>query len=129
MRLVTRVVHLQTVATGETVSYGRTWRAERPARIATLSVGYGDGLPRQLSNRAAFGIGGRPYPVAGRICMDMTMLNLGAPGGAGASVQVGDEVVIFGPGGPSAFELAEQAETISYALPCGLTARVPRVPV
>lgn len=129
MRLVTRVVHLQTVAAGETVSYGRTWRAERPTRIATLSVGYGDGLPRQLSNKAAFGIGGRQYPVAGRICMDMTMLDLGDPDGPGASVQVGDEVVVFGPGGPSAFELAEWAGTISYALPCGLTTRVPRVPI
>lgn len=128
MRLVARVVHLQTVAAGETVSYGRTWQAERPTRIATLAVGYGDGLPRQLSNRAAFGIDGRRFPVAGRVCMDMTMLDLGAPDGAGAGVTVGDEAVIFGPGGPSAFELAEWAETISYDLPCGLTARVPRAP-
>lgn len=129
MRLVARVVHLHTVAPGETVSYGRTWRAERPTHIATLSVGYGDGLPRQLSNRAAFGVGGRRCPVAGRICMDMTMLDLGDPDGPGAAVAVGDEAVVFGPGGPSAFELAEQAGTISYALPCGLTARVPRVGV
>ena len=128
MRLVARVVHLQTVEAGETVSYGRTWRAERPTRIATLSIGYGDGLPRQLSNRAVVGIGGRRYPVAGRVCMDMTMIDLGDPGGEGAEVNVGDQAVIFGPGGPSAFELAEWAETISYDLPCGLTARVPRVP-
>lgn len=128
MRLVARVVHVQTVASGETVSYGRTWTAERPSRIATLSVGYGDGLPRQLSNRAEVGIGGRRYPVAGRVCMDMTMVDLGAPDGPGAGIQVGDEAVIFGPGGPSAFEVAGWAGTISYALPCGLTARVPRVP-
>lgn len=126
MRLVARVVHAQTVAPGETVSYGRAWRAARPTRVATLTVGYGDGLPRQLSNCAAFGIGGRRYRVAGRVCMDMTMLDLGDPDGPGAGVKVGDEAVIFGPGGPSAFELAEQAGTISYALPCGLTARVPR---
>ena len=127
MRLVTRVVHLKTVQPGETVSYGRTWTAEAPTRIATLPIGYGDGLPRGLSNRGEVGIGGRRYPIAGRVCMDMTMLDLGAPDGPGASVSVGDESVVFGPGGPSAFEAAEAAGTISYDLPCGLTARVPRV--
>lgn len=129
MRLVTRVVHVKTVQPGETVSYGRTWTAEAPTRIATLAVGYGDGLPRGLSNRGEVGIGGRRYPIAGRVCMDFTMLDLGAPDGPGASVNVGDEAVVFGPGGPSAFEAAEAAGTISYALPCGLTARVPRVAV
>ncbi|MEP0549037.1 MAG: alanine racemase [Rhodothermales bacterium] len=127
MRLVTRVVHVKTVQPGETVSYGRTWAAEAPTRIATLAVGYGDGLPRALSNRGAVGIGGRRYPIAGRVCMDFTMLDLGAPDGPGASVSVGNEAVVFGPGGPSAFEAAEAAGTISYDLPCGLTARVPRV--
>ena len=127
MRLVTRVVHLKTVQPGETVSYGRTWTAEAPTRIATLPIGYGDGLPRRLSNRGEVGVGGRRYPIAGRVCMDMTMLDLGAPDGPGASVNIGDEAVVFGPGGPSAFEAAEAAGTISYALPCGLTARVPRV--
>ena len=129
MRLVTRVVHLQTVAAGETVSYGRTWTAEAPTRIATLSTGYGDGLPRRLSNRGEVGIGGRRYRIAGRVCMDFTMVDLGPPDGPGAAVAVGDEAVVLGPGGPSAFEVAEMAGTISYALPCGLTARVPRVAV
>ncbi len=128
MRFVTRVVHVKTVEAGETVSYGRTWTAEVPTRIATLAVGYGDGLPRALSNRGEVEIGRRRYPIAGRVCMDMTMADLGAPDGPGASVRVGDEAVIFGPGGPSAFEVAETVGTISYALPCGLTARVPRVP-
>ncbi|MDX1530691.1 MAG: alanine racemase, partial [Rhodothermales bacterium] len=71
MRLATRVVHLQDVQAGETVSYGRTWRAERPTRIATLAAGYGDGLPRQLSNRGEVDISGRRYPIAGRVCMDL----------------------------------------------------------
>jgi alanine racemase len=129
MRLVTRVVHLQTVAAGETVSYGRTWTADAPTRIATLPVGYGDGLPRQLSNRGEVGIGGRRVRIAGRVCMDYTMLDLGPPDGAAASVAIGDEAVIFGPGGPTALEVAAWAGTISYDLPCGLTARVPRVVV
>jgi alanine racemase len=129
MRLVTRATHLQTVAAGESVSYGCTWTAKAATRIATLPIGYGDGLPRPLSNRGEVGIGGRRYRIAGRVCMDFTMLDLGPPDGPGASVAVGDEAVLFGPGGPSAFEVAGWAGTISYALPCGLTARVPRVAV
>ncbi|MEM1044236.1 MAG: alanine racemase [Bacteroidota bacterium] len=128
MRLVTRVVHVKTVAPGDTVSYGRTWTADAPTRIATLAVGYGDGYPRGLSNRGEIGIGGQHYPVAGRVCMDMTMLDLGRPGG-GASVAAGDEAVLFGPGGPSVTEVAAAIGEMAYILPTGLTARVPRMPV
>ncbi|WP_420457222.1 alanine racemase [Rubrivirga sp.] len=124
MRLVARVVHLQTVAPGETVSYGRTWTAERPTRVATLAVGYADGLPRSLSNRGEVAIGDLRAPVVGRVCMDMTMVSLGDPGGPGAAVALGDEAVVFGPGGPSAEAVADRAGTISYELTAGLTARV-----
>jgi alanine racemase len=127
MRLVTRVVHVQTVDPGESVSYGRTWTAREPTRIATVAAGYGDGLPRSLSSTGAVGIANRLYPIAGRVCMDMLMLDLGAPGGQGADVRVGDEAVLFGPGGPSALDAAAAAQTIAYALTSGLTARVPRV--
>ena len=127
MRLVSRVVHLQTVAPGESVSYGRTWTAERPTRVATLAVGYADGLPRALSNRGRVGIGGRLWPVAGRVCMDMTMVSLGDPEAAGAAVRLGDEAVLFGPGGPAVEDQAAAAGTMAYELTCGLTARVPRV--
>ena len=124
LRLVARVVHLQTVDRGESVSYGQTWTAERPTRVATLAVGYADGLPRALSNRGEVGIGGRRFPIVGRVCMDMTMVSLGAPGAA--PVGVGDEAVVFGPGGPSAEDAADAAGTISYELATGLAARVPR---
>ncbi|MEM8558445.1 MAG: alanine racemase [Bacteroidota bacterium] len=127
MRLVARVVHVQTIAAGESVSYGQTWTASAPTRIATLAVGYGDGFPRSLSNVGEAAIHERRYPIAGRVCMDLTMLDLGLPGGAGAAVRVGDEAVLFGHGGPSALEVAERAGTISYAVTAGLTARVPRV--
>ena len=127
MRLVTRVVHVQTVAPGETVSYGRTWAAERPTRVATLAAGYADGVPRALSNTGTVGIGGRLWPVVGRVCMDMLMVSLGDPDGPGASVGRGDEAVLFGGGGPSAVDVAEAAGTITYELTTGLTARVPRV--
>lgn len=127
LRLVARVVHVQTVAAGETVSYGQTWTAAAPTRVATIAVGYGDGLPRALSNVGEAAIDGRRYSIVGRVCMDLTMLNLGVPDGPGATVQVGNEAVLFGPGGPSAFEVADRIGTISYELTTGLSERVPRV--
>lgn len=127
MRLVARVVHLHTVPPGESVSYGRAWTAERPTRIATLAVGYADGIPRALSNRGEVGIRGVRYPIAGRVCMDMTMVALGDPGGPASEVRMGDEAVLFGPGGPTAEEAAAAAGTISYELATGLASRVPRV--
>lgn len=126
MRLTSRVTQVKTIAPGTTVSYGRTWRANRPARIATIGAGYADGYPRLLSNRAEVGINGLRYPVAGIVCMDMFMVNLGDPDGPGATVQEGDEVVLLGTGGPSTFEVAIWAETITYEICCGIAARVPR---
>ena len=127
MRLVSRVVQVKTLMPGATVSYGQTWRATEPTIVATVAAGYGDGVPRALSNRGRVGVGGRLYPVAGRVCMDMLMLDLGRPDGRGASVRVGDEAVLFGPGGPSALDVADAAGTIAYVLTTGLTSRVPRV--
>lgn len=127
MRFTSRVMHLQTVEAGETTSYGRTWSAERPTRLATVGAGYADGYHRLLSNRAEVGIRGQRYPVAGTVCMDMFMVDLGPPDGPGAAVQVGDEVVLFGTGGPSAFEVARWAETIPYEIVCAVSQRVPRV--
>ena len=127
LRLVARVVHVQTVAAGESVSYGRTWTARRPTRVATLAAGYADGVPRALSNRGEVGIDERRYPVAGRVCMDMMLVDLGAPDGPGAAVGRGDEAVLFGRGGPTAEEAAAAAGTISYELTCGVAGRVARV--
>ena len=129
LRLVARVVHLQTVEAGESVSYGRTWTAPWRARVATVAAGYADGVPRALSNRGRVGIGGRTYPVVGRVCMDMLLVNLGDPRNPGGAVARGDEAVVFGRGGPSAEEAAAAAGTISYELTCGVAARVPRVVV
>ena len=126
LRLVARVVHLQTVEAGESVSYGRTWTAERPARVATVAAGYADGVPRALSNRGRVGIDGRTYPIVGRVCMDMLLVNLGDPRNPGGAVRRGDEAVVFGRGGPSAEEAAAAAGTISYELACGVAPRVPR---
>jgi alanine racemase len=125
MSLVSRLTQVKTVPAGTPVSYGATWRAPRETRIGTVSAGYADGYRRALSNRSEVGVAGRRCPIAGRVCMDMIMVDLG-PGGEGPPAAVGDEVVLFGAGGPSAFELARWADTITYEIVCGITERVTR---
>ena len=129
MRFASGVVQLRTVAAGETVSYGRTWTAPRPTRIATVALGYADGLPRALSNRGAMAVRGRRYPVAGVVCMDLTMLDLGPPGGPGDAVAPGDIAEAIGGAGPSAWDLARLCGTIPYEILARVGARVPRVTV
>ena len=129
LTLGARVVQVRTIAAGETVSYGRTWTAPRPTRIATVALGYADGLPRALSNRGAMAVRGRRYPVAGVVCMDLTMLDLGPPGGPGDAVAPGDIAEAIGGAGPSAWEIARLCGTIPYEILARIGARVPRVAV
>ncbi|WP_052459977.1 alanine racemase [Tessaracoccus massiliensis] len=122
-----RVSFVKRVAAGETVGYGRTWTAPRDTWVATVAVGYGDGYSRLLSSRGRMLIGGRSYPIAGRVCMDQTMLDLGPDE---PSVQVGDEVVLMGTSGQERIgveELADLMGTITYEVTCLIAARVPRV--
>ncbi|MDR1996715.1 MAG: alanine racemase, partial [Candidatus Margulisbacteria bacterium] len=124
LTLKSRVVAVKTIQPGETVSYGATFVAERPTRIATISIGYADGLSRLLSNRGAVLIRGRKSPLRGNICMDMCMAE------AAADVEAGDEVVIIGRQGEqeiTAQELADLTGTIDYEIMCGIGKRVPRV--
>ena len=125
LRLTTRVSFVKPVAEGETVSYGRTWTAPRDTRIATLPVGYGDGYSRLLSNRGRVLIDGRAHPIAGRVCMDQTMIDLGPD----SDVNVGDPVVLIGRSGDHEITVAEIAETmgtIPYEVTCLITGRVTR---
>ncbi len=125
MELSARLVFAKRVPPGQTVSYGRTWRAERETWIGTVSVGYADGYNRLLSNRGKVMINGRIYPVAGRVCMDQIMVDLGPE----LREKVGDRVILFGP--PpcpfSAADIAEELNTISYEVCCLITARVKRI--
>ncbi len=126
MRVQTRIIQIKTVEAGTTVSYGRTWQASEPAVIAVLSAGYADGYPRHASNRARVRIRGRQYPVVGMVCMDMTMVHLGPPDKVDPSIQVGDEVLLFGPEGPDAADLARWSDTIPYEILCRVSPRVRR---
>jgi alanine racemase len=123
MELRTRVVFIQKISKGETISYGRTWAAPRDTTIGVLPAGYADGLPRLASGRWQVSIRGRLYPLAGRICMDQCMVDLGpAP-----EVRRWDEASVFGGSAPDASVLAELTGTIPYEITCGIGKRVPRV--
>jgi alanine racemase len=124
MELRAPVLYVKNIAAGTTVSYGRTWTAQRETWIATLGAGYADGYPRLASNKGRVLINGKTYPVAGRVTMDQIMVDLGGD----SSVRQGDEAVLFGPdpAGPGADELAEIAGTIPYEITCGVSLRVPR---
>ncbi|MDP2726043.1 MAG: alanine racemase [Dehalococcoidia bacterium] len=126
LSLKSRVARVNPLAAGETVSYGRTWTARSPSRIALMPCGYADGLPRLLSNRGSVLLRGQRAPIVGRICMDLTMADVTDIEG----VAEGDEVVIIGTQGQetiAAEEIAAQAGTISYEVLCGISRRVPRI--
>lgn len=119
--LQARVVAVRRVGAGETVSYGATWTAGRETTIATLAAGYADGVPRALSNRGQAMLAGRALPIAGRVTMDMTLLDAGD-----LPVRPGDVAAIWG--GPIGLEAqARAAGTISYELLTSIGGRVPRL--
>lgn len=125
MRLVSRIVSLKKMPANHPVSYGRLFAAPTPRVIAVVPVGYADGYHRCLTNAAWMGVLGHRAPVAGRVCMDLTMIDVtGIPG-----ARVGSEVVVMGDGGPSADELAALAGTIPYELLTQVGRRIPRRPV
>jgi alanine racemase len=122
------VVSVRDVPAGAVVGYNGTFVATEPMRLALVAAGYGDGLDRRLGNRFSLLVRGQQAPIAGRISMDQTVLDVtGIPG-----VQPGDEVAILGPQGEealSAFDLADAADTIPWEVFNRIAARVPRIVV
>ena len=126
MTLKARVIHLKKVPAGFKVSYGITYETKKPTTIATVPVGYADGLNRLLSSRGHMLVCGRRAPIAGRVCMDLTMLDVGNI----PQVNIEDEVVIFGRQGDASItvdQIAFTLNTINYEILTTVTARVPRV--
>jgi alanine racemase len=124
----TQVTSLRTLRQGESAGYGHTFTAEGDTRIALLPVGYADGLNRLLSNRGHVLIRGEEAPIAGRVSMDQTMVDVTEIPG----VAIGDEVVLLGSqGGRSigAWDLADFTGSIPWEVLCAIGARVPRVGV
>lgn len=122
LTLTAPVTFVKRVAAGTPISYSGLWTAPRDTTVATVRIGYADGYPRLLTNKGAVGVKGELKPVAGRVCMDQLMVDMGD-----ADVAVGDRVTLFGPGGLDAETLAGRMGTISYDLLVSLSARVERV--
>ena len=126
MAIKTRVSQVRRVPMGEGVSYGLTWRAASPTTIATLPLGYADGVRRGLSGAMRILLGGVECRQVGRICMDQFMVEIPR----GVDVGVGDEAVLVGSQGECTLTVDEQAEhlgTINYEVACGYGARLARV--
>jgi len=122
----TRVIALKEVAVGQGVGYGGTFVTQQRTRLAVLPVGYADGFHRLLSNRGRVIVRGEYAPVAGRVSMDLTTVDVtGIPG-----VEVGDEVILLGECNGKHIDAGEHAricETIPYEILCSISKRVPRV--
>lgn len=138
----TRIISMRTLASGQAIGYNSTFRAARASRVALLPVGYADGLNRLLSNRGHVLVHGAPAPIAGRISMDQTVIDVTDI----AAVEIGDEVVILGSqngasrhggsnsdgtarsGSITAYDHADLVGTIPWEILCDIGVRVPRVP-
>jgi alanine racemase len=121
MQLTGNITFIKRVSTGTPVSYSSMWHAPRDTTVATVRFGYADGYPRLLTGKAEVIVHGVKRPVAGRICMDQLMVDVGE-----LPVQIGDEVTLFGPD-LSAETVAQQIGTISYELLTSVSGRVKRV--
>jgi alanine racemase len=118
------IVEIRRLEAGDTVSYDATLRVERPARIATLAIGYADGYPRSLSQVGSVLVGGTIAPIAGRVTMDMTMIDVTT-----VKCEVGDVVTLIGRSGDTVLTVERVADAASispYELLTGLRSRVER---
>ena len=127
MTVRTTVAQLREIPAGPSISYGRTYTAERDMRVAVLPIGYADGLLRGLSGKVSFRIRGRMARSVGRICMDMCMVDVSEI----PETRVGDEAALFGYDTDGTLlpceRIAQQAGTISYEILCGISKRIPRI--
>ncbi len=126
MKIMTKILCIRNVPSGIPISYGRTFITKRPSRIGVLPLGYADGYSRFFSNNAEVLVKGRRVPVVGRICMDLTMIDLTDVKG----VKENDEIVIMGKQGKesiTAQELAHKATTISYEILTSLGGKSKRI--
>ena len=127
LSLHSQVVFLKDIPAGYAVGYGSTWKSERPTRIATLPVGYNDGVAWRLGNKGEVLVRGVRARIVGRVSMDYTTVDVGHIRG----VEVGDVVTLIGSDGAqtiTAEEVAAKADTIAYEITCSVGKRVARVP-
>ena len=126
MSVKANIVHLKDVPANFSVGYGRKYISTKPARIATLALGYADGYPRPFSANAKVIVNGVVCPIAGNICMDQCMVDVSAV----PNVKVGDEVIVMGSDGVNsvtADDIANATGTINYEICCAFGQRLPKV--
>lgn len=126
MSLRSKVRFVKSVGPETSISYGRRYSTAGETRIATIPVGYGDGFPRALTNKANVLIRGKRYPCVGTICMDQLMVNIGQEG----DVALGDDVTLIGRDGDeqiTCWDIARVLDTIPYEITCLITPRVKRI--
>ena len=126
MSIKANIIHLKKVPAGNSISYGRKFTTQRDSLIATIPVGYADGLPRPYSARGKVIVNGVYAPIAGTICMDMCMIDVTHV----PYVRLGDEVTIMGKDGIyeiTADDIARETGTINYEVVCGFGQRLPKV--
>lgn len=125
MSLKSKITAIKKINTGETVSYGRTFKAGKPMRIGLIPIGYADGVNRRLSNKGEVCIEGKRAQILGRVCMDQMLADVSDIAEAG----VGSEVAIIGAQDAASITIEEIASivgTINYEIACGVNHRVPR---
>ena len=126
LSLISHVEYVKTISAGTSVSYGGTFVAEKEMKIASIPVGYGDGYPRSLSNKAHVLIHGKRAPIIGRVCMDQFMVDVTGID----EVKFGDQAVLIGRDGEETItvdQLSELADRFNYEFICDLGKRIPRV--
>ena len=126
LTLASYVAAIKRAEPGQSAGYGRRFVAEHPTHLATLPIGYGDGVPRRLTNNADVLIGGRRYPLVGTVSMDNVTVDLGPDP---PPVAVGQRATLIGTDGAerqTAEDLARRLGTINYEILCGISRRVPR---
>lgn len=128
MTVKAKIIYLKTIEAGASIGYGRTYKAPGARRIATLPVGYADGLPRLCSNKGRVIVNGYYAPIVGNICMDQCMIDVtDIP-----DVKLGDTVIIMGEEGKlsvTADDIGDQALTIPYEITCGFGQRMEKIVV
>lgn len=122
MTLTAPITFIKRVKAGTSISYSQLWKAPQDTTIATVRIGYADGYPRLLSNKGEVWVRDRLCPIAGRVCMDQLMVDIGD-----LQVAIGDRVTLFGGRGLDAETLGNRFGTISYDLLTGISPRVERI--
>lgn len=121
-KLISHVVFVKEVEAGTAIGYSRTYITKEKRKIATVPLGYADGIRRALSNKGRVYINGKYAPIVGNVCMDNFMIDV-----TGIDVNVGDEVAIWDNSNITLEEVADLCDTINYEILCGISSRVKRV--